>query len=84
MPLPSVPFHIGSMKERSAARKRAEKAVGAALTGEQRAYPVDSTPDCGQVAPQQSKPPPSMEYNTEPQTLRCNNVGMAQKPALFP
>uniref|UniRef100_A0A7S3QW21 Bms1-type G domain-containing protein n=1 Tax=Dunaliella tertiolecta TaxID=3047 RepID=A0A7S3QW21_DUNTE len=39
----------GSMKERSAARKRAEKAVGAALTGEQRAYPVDSTPDCGQL-----------------------------------
>jgi hypothetical protein len=37
------------MKERSAARKRAEKAVGAALAGEQRAYPVDSTPDCGQV-----------------------------------
>ncbi|KAF5835588.1 hypothetical protein DUNSADRAFT_7190 [Dunaliella salina] len=39
----------GSMKERSAARKRAERAVGAVLTGEQRAYPVDSTPDCGQV-----------------------------------
>ncbi|KAG1677733.1 hypothetical protein FOA52_001045 [Chlamydomonas sp. UWO 241] len=60
-----------SMKDRSAAKKRAEKAFGSHLAGEHRAFHVDSVGDCAQLLRHilESPPQPPLWRRARPQVI---------------